>query len=65
MKKINLEIPSDPVKWRCTRRDRPVKSLDGGSKQRRKEVRGSERKREGKGRLRFLLMILKVTSYSK
>jgi hypothetical protein len=45
LKKINLEISSDSLRWRCTKCDRPIESLDGKSKQRRKEERGRERKR--------------------
>jgi hypothetical protein len=36
--------PLDPVGWRYTKRDRPVKSLDGKFKQKKKEKREREMK---------------------
>ena len=49
MKKIDVETPSDPMGWWCTERDRPVGSLDGKSKQRKKEEIGRKRKKRGWG----------------
>jgi hypothetical protein len=54
LKQIDLETPSDPMGRLCTEHGRPIESLDGRSKQMRKEERGIERKKGGGGGVSLL-----------